>query len=518
MAFGVGVDDVVVDEREVVDQLDGHAARAPRPRGRPRPPRRPGWPGWAGCPCRPESRPGCPRRRSSPCGRWPAAGSRAPGVRWPRSGPGRWPGGSGPGLRGRQWSGSRHLLGVVGDCDESARRVVEAGRPPRPGRCAPRLPWSPATRCRSTPRPPPGRARRCAGPGRRPAVPGRARKVALRSLVTRESTTRARPVSGRSRASSAVIQSTRSSGRRPSRSSAAETDTARYCGPVRTAGHPRPDDAVRSKTHWTGERTPASSGQRRHRPVEDQMHVDDGRGAQLAEPVLVGRPSPAAAWRRRHRGERRTMTASAVEGSVVRCGPRSPRGAASAVRCGSTALPPGSPGAPRRRPAPGRRRPARRAAGRAAPGSNRCRRRPVSVSSPVWNTLAAMASDASAAGRLTVGTVIRSHRPATASGDWPCRASQAPKRLLVQGRVVAGPGARNASTARPRPSRSLGRQVRDNAAGSRRGAAGRAGPSGAGGRPAGGPPGAAAGATTGMSRRSGSSTSPLAPIRSRNDR
>ena len=57
-----------------------------------------------------------------------------------------------------------------------------------------------------------------------------------------------------------------------------------------------------------------------------------------------------------------------------------------------------------------------------------------SRSRPVWNTFAAMASDASAAGRLTVGTVIRSQRPSMAAGDCPWGASQAPK---VSGRPAA---------------------------------------------------------------------------------
>ena len=199
-----------------------------------------------------------------------------------------------------------------------------------------------------------------------------------------------------------------------------------------------------------------------------------GRGAEVAEPVLVG-----------HRAGRQDAAGDIVgdganhrvgaQGPVARCGPETVAAAAS----GPVALDPLDLDAQAHLDAglrQGRRRPARRAAGRAAPGSTRCRRRRLSVSRPVWNTLAAMASDASAAGRLTVGTVIRSQRAATAPGDWPCRASQAPKRLLVQGRIAAGPGARNDQHRPPQAQTVPDGQVRDSAAASRPGAAGRAGP------------------------------------------
>ncbi len=47
-------------------------------------------------------------------------------------------------------------------------------------------------------------------------------------------------------------------------------------------------------------------------------------------------------------------------------------------------------------------------------------------SSPVRNTNAASASDACEAGRLSVGSAIRSQSAATARGPWPWRASQSP--------------------------------------------------------------------------------------------
>lgn len=55
-------------------------------------------------------------------------------------------------------------------------------------------------------------------------------------------------------------------------------------------------------------------------------------------------------------------------------------------------------------------------------------------SSPVWKTLAASASDASDAGRLTVGRTIRFQSASTAAGDWPCSLS-GPERASVERRV-----------------------------------------------------------------------------------
>ena len=73
MALGVGVDDVVVDEREVVDQLHGHGARYADLGVRPG---RLGGEDGEGGPdalaarrARPDGR----RGRSSPCGSWPGA-------------------------------------------------------------------------------------------------------------------------------------------------------------------------------------------------------------------------------------------------------------------------------------------------------------------------------------------------------------------------------------------------------------------------------------------------------------
>ena len=142
------------------------------------------------------------------------------------------------------------------------------------------------------------------GPGSEAAVPGRARKVALRSLVTRESTSRASAGLGQQPAQLGGDPRHQVVGPAAEQVVGSRHRHRHVLRPGRTAGPPRPDDAVRSKTHWTGEPTPARSGQRVTGPVEDQVDVDDGRGAELAEPVLVGRSSPAAGWRRRRRGER----------------------------------------------------------------------------------------------------------------------------------------------------------------------------------------------------------------------
>ena len=388
MAFGVGVDDVVVDEREVVDELDGHRAGHPDLGVGPR---RLGGEDGQGRPdalAARQSRPGCRRGRSSPCGRWPAGGSRAPDARWPRSGPGRRPGGTGPGPRGRQWSGSRHLLGVgwlkgvrqgqgrpgpvlVAVRDAPARGVPAraTAAAARPLRTAPSMVAGQPVSVHAPATARPGQE--VAGPGRSRAVPGRARKVAARSLVTRESTSRAPAASGSRRPSSAATHWVRSSGRRPSRSSAAEIDTATYCGPCGSLGIP--DEAVRSNTHSAGDPRPAKSGQRVTGRSKTRCTSTTGEVPRSARSVLVGdgtgrqqRPGRVVGNGHDHGVGRQGLQPAVVtekraaapidRGRAPRPGPRPPDGL-------------------RRRPARGRRRPARRAVARAAPGSNRCRRR-----------------------------------------------------------------------------------------------------------------------------------------------
>ena len=264
----------------------------------------------------------CRRRRSSPGGTPPAGGSRGPAGRPPRPWPAPQPGGPGPARRGLRWSASRHLLGGLRDgwrgrsC-RVAERSGERGQDSRapPGRCAPRLPWSPATRCRSTLRPRPGRAGWCAGPAAARAVPGAARKVAARSLVTIESTSTGAGGAGAAAGPARPSTTDQVAGWRPRSSSAADSETARYCGRrvrARTSETGRP---VRSKTHWTGRANARHQRPAGDLPVEDQVDVDDGRRPEIGQPVLVGHAAgrqqgPAASW------GTATITASATSCSA----------------------------------------------------------------------------------------------------------------------------------------------------------------------------------------------------------
>ena len=79
---------------------------------------------------------------------------------------------------------------------------------------------------------------------------------------------------------------------------------------------------------------------------------------------------------------------------------------------------------------------------------------PASVSRPSWKTVAASASEASAARAFRVATPTRSQSASTASGDWPWPASQLPKeRSSVVG--SAGSTDRSARAARAVESRAL---------------------------------------------------------------
>ncbi len=79
-------------------------------------------------------------------------------------------------------------------------------------------------------------------------------------------------------------------------------------------------------------------------------------------------------------------------------------------------------------------------------------------SRPRWNTNAASASDACAAGRFRAGSAIRSHSAATARGPCPCAASHSPK---VRRSSSGARGSRrpSASAARAAPTRSADVQV-----------------------------------------------------------
>ena len=208
VAFGVGVDDVVVNQREVVDQLDGHSSG--HPDAGVRPGRFGGEDGQGRADALAAGRVHRVTGGISPAQVIGRDASDLWGEPFDGFGQGRGdePHGRGPGCRRLRWSGSSHLLGVMcrglGGAGSGRRRAVSGvggmaggaaigqARPgPRRYRFGLRLPWWRATRCRSTPRLRPARAARYRGPGRRRAEPGAARNVAWRSLVTRESRTRA---------------------------------------------------------------------------------------------------------------------------------------------------------------------------------------------------------------------------------------------------------------------------------------------------------------------------------------
>ena len=109
-----------------------------------------------------------------------------------------------------------------------------------------------------------------------------------------------------------------------------------------------------------------------------------------------------------------------------------------------------------------------------------------SRSSPVWKTLAAIA-EASEAGRLTVGTMIRSHRavtrPGTARAGQPGPNDSVERRILERGRraIWPAPAARRSASRRAgsggatRPGAGRGRRARGGAGRSGAGLVGRRG-------------------------------------------
>ena len=157
-ALGVLVDDIVVDQREVVDELDRDTAGDPDDPLRRRPPRPRARRGPGARPCRRRRRRGGPRASAQP--RWYSAIGRSSGesrstaarsagaTRLAR--PARAP-------PGRSVSGSRHhLLGQFAYSSGGTDGAERTGRRDD-RRCAPHLPSWQANPCRSTSRP--GRAR-----------------------------------------------------------------------------------------------------------------------------------------------------------------------------------------------------------------------------------------------------------------------------------------------------------------------------------------------------------------------
>ena len=267
VAFGVGVDDVVVDEREVVHQLHRHPA---------------GYPTSASAQAASAARmarvgriplpPGGLHRLAVGVGPThvvgrPGGGSPGPGGRCGALMAGRdGPAGAGQDLGDADGGGHATSSSVVTGARCRAPRAGP-GRRRRPRRRARSLSSS-AGRPAAAYRPLHGRRPAGVGPrpghrqagqrGPRPGAgarpcPGPARKVARRSLVTTESSTRraVERVGKQAGQLGGDPADTSLSGRRPSSSSAAESETARYCGPAPPRW--RPDGACGRRPTATGE-------------------------------------------------------------------------------------------------------------------------------------------------------------------------------------------------------------------------------------------------------------------------
>ena len=263
----------------------------------------------------------------------------------------------------------------------------------------------------------------------------------------------------------------------------APTARPRGTGPARA----RPT-RVRSNTHCTGVPTPAANGEVGHPPVVDDVHVDDRGRAEVAAARARRQRARRAAARRRRRAARRARPRRRRR-RRRRSDDRRRRPARGSIRSTRVRVAHVDAGALRARRAAGRR-----AAAAAGPGVADVAGVGRS-SSPVWNTLAASASDASAAGRFTVGSAIRFQSasigaPATGRAS----ASHAPK---VRRSSAGSSRSSRRSASGPRARSRRGRGARG--AGSARATG--AGAAGAGSRRAldaarRGPPGE----TTGMSR------------------
>ena len=199
-----------------------------------------------------------------------------------------------------------------------------------------------------------------------------------------------------------------------------------------------------------------------HRPVVDDVQVHDRRALERPQPAArSSRAAARAAPRRARAGPRRSPRRRPARRAAARAravDAESPlRDALDPLRA------PAEPhlDAGRAQRARARARRSSRCSGRR---ESRCRRRSALDEQPVWKTNAPSASEACAAGRFSVGSAIRSHSAATASGA-----------LAVLGEPVAEasarPSAASAGSSRPsaqrraRRAQALGAaQVADSAA------------------------------------------------------
>src|SRR5579875_476167 len=290
-------------------------------------------------------------------------------------------------------------------------------------------------------------SRPVAGPLRSAAVPGLPRKVAACSRLTTASTSAASRASGNRSQMAAKKVRTSSSGRAPDQLVASERETTRHW--LRLEGG-TPAACVRSKTYWTGEDTAAANGRSVTRRSSTRWTLTIGARPRRATSPSVpsGRTDGAASC------GRATTTASA------------PRTRPPVRTC--TRAPP-SPGASTESTAFPRRTSTPAAASACAPCAP-CSRpsgtedHPMSAPSrvsrsPVRNTLTASARDASAERTLTVGSTTRSQSRSTARSDWPCADSQRPK-VVWSSAGSAGVRRPRARTARSRRRRSTSERWR----------------------------------------------------------
>ena len=159
-----------------------------------------------------------------------------------------------------------------------------------------------------------------------------------------------------------------------------------------------------------------------HGPIEDHVQVHDRRARRVrAMPSRSTLRSSGQQIRRLRRGaprgsprpppatRRRTRTAG-----------RSPLASIASIACRTQDACVGL--------AQHLARPDRRAPHAAGRSPNPRRAASARSRKPVWNTFVASASEASRAGRFSVGRTSRSQKPSIAASDSPCSASQSPKR------------------------------------------------------------------------------------------
>ena len=182
--------------------------------------------------------------------------------------------------------------------------------------------------------------------------------------------------------------------------------------------------AVRSNRYCTGVPTPAANGHSQHLAVIDHVQVDDRRAAEprqrararVSEQRLEQRGGARVGQRHDHRlgAQPSSLPSRLAAAAAEQLEARAASAPAARARQPSRTSHPGAA------PAPAPRGPADGLA-RGCARESRCRPRRRVSSRPVWNTNAPSASDACAAGRLSVGSAIRSHSAAIARGLWPWR-------------------------------------------------------------------------------------------------